>query len=246
MHEKYRFDINFLAKRVMGILLLTIAGTVHATIAQESSKKSVEALALSAVKHFNAFEYEPAIRDCTEAIRLAPNNEQLYSFRGAIYVQIMEYGKALSDFDEALRLNPNAQGPIESLRGIALFNLKRWDDAIKSLTLQLRSDQKDFRAYTLRGNAYVEKKELKMAMDDFARAIQLNAQESRAYMCRANARILMGEYASAVSDASEEIQLNPKLADAYTTRARAYRGLGKIELAETDEKTASELKVKVK
>src|SRR5204862_5479877 len=51
-------------------------------------------------------EYEKAIKDYTEAIKLEPKFGPAYSARGAAYAQIGDVFKGISDFDEAIRLDP--------------------------------------------------------------------------------------------------------------------------------------------
>jgi tetratricopeptide (TPR) repeat protein len=51
-------------------------------------------------------EYDHAIGDYNEAIRLDPNSAPAYYNRGAAWGQKQEYDKALADFDEAIRLEP--------------------------------------------------------------------------------------------------------------------------------------------
>jgi tetratricopeptide (TPR) repeat protein len=67
-----------------------------------------------AVAHFDsgmAFlerqEYDKAINDFTEAIRLDPNVAIIYFNRGNAYYDRGNLDKASNDYNEAIRLNPN-------------------------------------------------------------------------------------------------------------------------------------------
>jgi tetratricopeptide (TPR) repeat protein len=52
-------------------------------------------------------DYQTAIRDCSEAIRLNPNFCDAYFCRGTIYrVSLKQYQKAISDYDAAIRIRP--------------------------------------------------------------------------------------------------------------------------------------------
>jgi formylglycine-generating enzyme required for sulfatase activity len=51
-------------------------------------------------------EYDKAIADCTEAIRLDPKHVEAYHNRGVAYWNKGEYDKAIADFTEAIRLEP--------------------------------------------------------------------------------------------------------------------------------------------
>jgi tetratricopeptide (TPR) repeat protein len=66
-------------------------------------------------------EYDKAISDFTEAIRLDPNYAAAYYNRGLAYYFNSSWGtfdKAISDHSEAIRLDPNSCIPYSS-RGIA-------------------------------------------------------------------------------------------------------------------------------
>jgi Tfp pilus assembly protein PilF len=52
-------------------------------------------------------EYDLAMADYNEAIRLDPRNETAYLDRGVVWEIKKEYGKAIADYNEAIRLDPN-------------------------------------------------------------------------------------------------------------------------------------------
>lgn len=57
--------------------------------------------------HLRRGEYDKAVADLTDAIRLEPKSPRGYSNRGNIYLLRGQYDKAAADLDEALRLDPN-------------------------------------------------------------------------------------------------------------------------------------------
>ena len=50
-------------------------------------------------------EYDLAIADFNEAIRVDPTYVDAYICRGQVYLYKREYGRAIADYDEAIRLN---------------------------------------------------------------------------------------------------------------------------------------------
>ena len=51
-------------------------------------------------------EYQKAIDDFTEAIRLEPNEFMHHYFRGLAQLEMKDYGNAIKDFDQVLRIMP--------------------------------------------------------------------------------------------------------------------------------------------
>jgi tetratricopeptide (TPR) repeat protein len=55
---------------------------------------------------FHKKEYDKALADYAEAIRLNPEFAQAFLDRGLIWSAKKEWGKALADYDEAIRIDP--------------------------------------------------------------------------------------------------------------------------------------------
>ena len=69
--------------------------------------------------NFNSGDYDSAIADYTQAIRLNPNDADAYYNRGNVYVKKGDFVKARADFEAALRIDPNdadARYKLEQLR----------------------------------------------------------------------------------------------------------------------------------
>jgi tetratricopeptide (TPR) repeat protein len=52
-------------------------------------------------------QFDRAIEDFNQAIRLNPNHTEALSNRGAAYNGKGQYDRAIEDFNQAIRLNPN-------------------------------------------------------------------------------------------------------------------------------------------
>ena len=92
-------------------------------------------------------------------------------------------------------------------------------EAIDVLNVLLRSDDKDFDAYFLRGIAKYNMDDLLGADADFSRAVMLNPVFTGAFYYRAITRSRLGNYDDALSDFRQAIELRPDL------RGRARRSL---------------------
>src|SRR5689334_5928351 len=80
------------------------------TLAIRSGRLSKENLAIAYLGRANAYQdkkdYDRAIKDYDEAIRLNPNYGDAYNNRGLTYKSKKEFDRAIEDFNEAIRLNP--------------------------------------------------------------------------------------------------------------------------------------------
>src|SRR5262249_51206314 len=87
--------------------------------------------------YYGKKEYDWAIVDFSESIRLDPRFADAYGSRGSAYLRKKEYDKALDDCDAALRLNPRLLGAGNN-RGSALAAKKEYDKAIAAFREAIR------------------------------------------------------------------------------------------------------------
>jgi tetratricopeptide (TPR) repeat protein len=167
-------------------------------------------------------DYDKAIFDFTEAIRLKPNYAEAYDLRGRAYVFKGDYDIAISDFNEAIRLKPKYTSAYLG-RGMAYQDKKDYDRAISDYTQAIRLDPKYTSAYFWRGMAYFLKGDYDKAISDFNEAIRLNPKYADAYFSRAGAYYNKNDYDRAISDYTQAIQLDPKYTFAYLGRGVAYQ-----------------------
>ena len=78
-----------------------------------TKKDTADKIALSdqkvdeALKLYQRSDYNGAIKLCTEAVSLNPNNQRAYFNRGLVYHWQRQYNYAVADYDKALQLDPN-------------------------------------------------------------------------------------------------------------------------------------------
>jgi tetratricopeptide (TPR) repeat protein len=125
------------------------------------------------------FDYDRAIADYTEAIRLTEIESErsiFYKNRGKVYVDRGEYDKGISDYSEAIRLCPNS-GLFD--RGIAYDLTGEYDKAIADYTELIRLSSPGYEQYDYfynRGIVYDEKGECEKAIADYTTAIGLSGR----------------------------------------------------------------------
>ncbi len=118
-------------------------------------------------------DYDRAIADFTDAIRLDPKNSMAYFGRGDSYEGNGDYDRAIADLDEAIRLDPkNFRAYL--IRGyIYRYRKEDYDRAITDLNAAIALDPKSGDALFQRGRAYELKKDFAKALADFRSAAVL-------------------------------------------------------------------------
>ncbi len=170
-------------------------------------------------------EYDSAIEDFTEAIRLKPDASWNYTARGIAWDNKKEYRKAIADYTEAIRLNPDDVAAYNG-RGTAWAVKQDYDKAIADLTQVVKLDPKCVDAVFNRGNVWYCKKEYDKAIADYTEALKLDPKYGRGYNGRGSVRYCRKEFDKAVADYTEALKLDPK--DVYAIASMA-EALGKLK-----------------
>jgi tetratricopeptide (TPR) repeat protein len=166
-------------------------------------------------------QFDKALADLNEAIRLAPEHGSGYNARGCVKFEQNNLDGAMEDLDHAVRLEPS--NPRHYLvRGQIRAAKKQFDQAIADYTEVLRLGTHDSEAYELRAQAWAQKQEYDKAITDCDEAIRLDPKLAEAHSLRANVLLVLGRFDEAVAGCTEAIRLDPKRADFRSVRAQAY------------------------
>ncbi len=94
---------------------------------------------------------EAAVVTLTNALKLAPQDAELFKDRARAYLAMRKWADAGADLDRAIELSPgNAESYL--MRGRALLKLKRYDDALKDAEQAMKQAPKNVDAVVLRGD----------------------------------------------------------------------------------------------
>ena len=107
--------------------------------------------------------------------------------------------KARSYWDRAIATNPKVAEAYNN-RGLAFYNLKLYQEAIKDFSQSIRMKEKYAEAYNNRGNAYYELDQYEKARADFDQSIRLRPKYSKAHMNRGLAYYQMEDLDQACKD----------------------------------------------
>jgi Tfp pilus assembly protein PilF len=174
-------------------------------------------------------DFDRAIANYDEAIRLDPKYVNAYNNRGNAWHEKGEYDRAIVDYTEALRIDPKSAMSWTN-RAIIWAALGQYDHAIAEYTEAIRLDPKAYRAYALRGAAWQMKGNLDRALTDQDRAIALNPNSDLVYNSRGDTFRYKGEFTRAIADYEHALQTQFSL-PALTGLGLTYEKMGDLAAA---------------
>ena len=231
---------------------------------QQTQENLARAFELRGWTYANTRQYDLAIQDEDQAIRLSPNDAFAFQTRGAAYFEKGQYDRAIEDFDQVIKQNPD-HATAFGARGTAYNRKGQNDRAIDDLdqAIKLKPDYAD--AFAARGTAHSDKGEHDLAVEDFKRALALDPRNAAArnglqiaafgqafehppnqtnpafYLIeRGNLYAQMGRTDRAMQDYDEAIKLDPHdlgaawRAEPFLGRARLYAETAQYDRAIQD------------
>lgn len=186
-----------------------------------------------ATAYYMSGQYENAVIDYSENIRLIDNNPETYCDRGIALYYSKKYAAAINDFDKTIQLLPQHLRALH-FRGLSYFTLKNYNNAVKDFTGAIALKPYYPFGYYSRGLSlyYLGKNE--EALKDYNTAIKQNPQYVEAYSNRGLVLYNLQKFEEAIADYSTAIQVNPQYYNAYYNRALAYTQLKKYEESISD------------
>ena len=200
--ERFEIQVN-LAEELKYLTLVTLGVSAYAaddwdnaikqlTVALSVAKPNKAALDPATIyfyrgnAYYNQKEYDRAIEDYNQALKLNPKLVAAFNNRGIAYGNKGEYDRAIADYNQALKLNPRFAQAFYN-RGIAYNYKKEYDRAIADFNQALLLNPKSAEAFNNRGIAYGNKGEYDRAIADFNQALLLNPKSAEAFNNRGSA-----------------------------------------------------------
>jgi len=150
--------------------------------------------------YYDKGEYDKAILDYTDAIRLDHKLSDAYYHRARVLaVGKGENDKAISDFSEAIRLDPKFAKAYYR-RGVCWGMKGDIDKAIADCSEAIQIDANLAEAFGDRGRGYYQKGEYDKAIADFNQMLRLKPNQPFAYYSRGLAWGRKGEDGKAIKD----------------------------------------------
>jgi tetratricopeptide (TPR) repeat protein len=185
-------------------------------------------------------KYEEALAEFETALRLNPDDADLYWIRGSCYRDQGRLDEALTDYGFALQITPD-YAQVYNDRGNTYSALGRYEEALADYNHALSLDPKLVQAYSNRGATYNELGRYEEALADFTRALQIAPHNALAYNNRGNSYCSLNRHEEALADLNEALRLSPNLVAAFANRGKVYRALKQYPKALADYDSALKL-----
>ena len=203
----------------------------------DSGQGTTAALAVAHNNRGNAYatkgDYDRAIQDFDESIKLNPMHAKPFNNRGVAYSRKGEYDLAIESLDEAIKLNPNYGGAFANRAGIYLKK-NEYDRAARDYDEAIRLEPNLEAVWSGRCWSRAILGELQTALEDCNKALQSGPNNAGTYNSRGLIHLKMGQLGAAIDDYSSALGFDPKLASALYGRGLAKLKQGDKAGSDTD------------
>jgi tetratricopeptide (TPR) repeat protein len=170
-------------------------------------------LSYESFKKGNAFfeenQYEDAIKHYQKAVKLYPENDNLFFLLGLAHVSLGKYEDALKDFQKAAELNQDNELTFHGM-GIAFVNLGKYKEAIETYQKAIALNPANDNYFYQIGMAHGNLGKHEVALKNFQKAIELNQENDEAFYGQGIAFENLRKYKEAIEAFKKAIELNPE------------------------------------
>jgi tetratricopeptide (TPR) repeat protein len=185
---------------------------------------------LRAMLHMEAMNVDLAQSDFDAAIRIQPDLPALRQARGLLRLFKKDYAGVTDDLGIALKARPD--GEMFCMRGYALSELGRHEEAIRDFDEAIRFDA-NAKLLLLRGLCYQKLGRLDRALLDLDEAVKMKP-EAESFVARALLLKEKGRNDKAADDLSDAVRREPANATFRIARGDVFLKLGREDAAMAD------------
>ena len=181
-------------------------GRPHASSADPHQQLPPEKLLQVALQHKQEGRPHEALSTLSMAIARYPDNAQLYSVRGSLYLEQHRFSLALQDLERSLALEPDDPAALTN-RAQAYRQFGRGKEAMRDLDRAVALNPDLIPALFNRGVLRYSQGDLAGAREDFDRCIAVDPHMPAPYFNRAAILDALGDRPAAVADIERFIQI---------------------------------------
>lgn len=151
-------------------------------------------------------EWETAIANLSQAIRLNPGDPRAYEYRAGVYFAKGDFNPAIRDFTRVIELSPTNSQAYFNRGGVYRAN-EEIDNAIRDFTESLRLCPTNHLTFKCRAACYAAKGDIAKEISDWTQGLKLNPRDPTALAMRGWAHFMAGQFHQAISDYRAAITL---------------------------------------
>jgi tetratricopeptide (TPR) repeat protein len=176
---------------------------------------------------------------------LYPNSYRARLMRGEAHEKGSppEYEHALQEYRMAVSLEPDVPG-VQYAMGRILWKLRRWDEAVPFLRLELQRNPNHGLAHYYLGNSYLSLDDRENAIVHLQAATRAMPDLTQAYRDLGRALAGSGQHEAAIAAFLQALESDPEYPGVHAQMAVAFRALGRIDDAHRAAETARALSIK--
>jgi tetratricopeptide (TPR) repeat protein len=186
-------------------------------------------------------QFDEAIRQFSEAIRLKPDLAEAHNDLGAALRSEGRADESMSQFQQALRLNPDYPEAHYNL-ALALDDKGQSAEAISQCLQAIQRKPDYFEALNKAGTILDRVGRFDDAILQYREAIRLRPEDAEAHYNLGGSLLRKGRSNEALGEWREAIRLNPNYAEAHSNLALLFAGIGRRDEATTEYQTAIRLR----
>ncbi len=186
-------------------------------------------------------DYQGAIADYNQAIKIKPDYAYAYNNRGIAKSNLGDNQGAIADYNQAIKIKPDDADAYNN-RGLAKSDLGDYQGAIADYNQAIKIKPDYALAYLYRGIAKSNLGDKQGAIADYNQAIKIKPDYADAYYNRGIAKSNLGDKQGAIADYNQAIKIKPDYALAYLNRGVAKSDLGDKQGAIADYNQAINIK----
>ncbi|HOY31750.1 MAG TPA: tetratricopeptide repeat protein [Bacteroidales bacterium] len=194
------------------------------------------------VKKKKLKDFDGALQDYNNCLRLNPFFVQGLIDRGDVYNEFGEYNAALADLNQAIKLDSSVSIAFNN-RGMSYYRFGDSVSALRDYNKALKLDPLSAIAYNNRAVLNASKGNITAAMNDVNNAIRLDINYAEAYSNRGAFKAGQGDFRASLEDYNFSVKLNPADKVVYFNRAFTRLNLQDTSGACIDWQKAKELGV---
>lgn len=152
------------------------------------------ALGWRGITYKNLGDYQKALEDFDEAIKLNPEVANwIIEFRGSVYFSVNRYEEAVQDLSQAIEVDANNTFALHQ-RGSAYLSIGRHVEALQDFDRVIELNPKDSGSILSRGLLYSITKNYEKALQEFNRVVDVSPHDINALLVRGNFHYFLNVY----------------------------------------------------